>query len=207
MKKVIFPDFFRPKSSADNITRIKALFNDPLLHVENNLKLNKSYKVWLDNFEYLSPYYINEIKRNISGNIMYVGWELPPSICRFFRDYDIKFMSIGISPIRLLDDYDIYLVTNIEKCFGLQWDAYIKHKRKTFLTSSAYDSIELSDYPYSQNYILGQLPLDSASINEGRFCGVSDVVSAFKIKDYILVSHPHSKVFGKHIIKTLHVRI
>lgn len=201
MKKKIISDFIRPSCTDDNILRLKRILK---LQGEDCcflLPKNKSYRIWLENFNKLSSQYSESLLRVVDYDSLYIGWELPPSLCDFFKENQISFMSFGVSPIRILDDFDLYVVSNIDIDCSVDWCCYMRSKSTGFLNSLSYDSIKKYDCPKEENYIMGQLPLDAASIMDGRFCGISDVINRFNLKSYMHIAHPHSKVAGKKVFK------
>lgn len=198
MKYESIVDFIRPGS---NLNVLSSLFGLKPKVTGLNFSINKSYKVWLDNFNDLNEWYFEYLISNINRNKFYVGWELSPGICKALVNIGVNFISIGISPIRCFSDYDVYYVSNLSLEDGLTWDDYIDSKIYEFKVKKIADKISYQEVEDKDVYILGQLPLDAASIYEGRFCGLSDVFEVYKPENYKIVSHPFSRLQGPSMIK------
>lgn len=198
MKYELMVDFIRPGS---NINILSGLFGVKPKVTGLNSPINKSYKVWIDNFNNLNEFYSEYLIANLDRNQFYVGWELSPAICKALANIGVKFISIGISPIRCFDDYDMYYVSNLSLEGGVAWDDYFGSKIHEFKIKKLADKISYQNVDDKDVYILGQLPLDAASIYEGRFCGITDVIEAYKPINYKIVSHPFSRLHGPSMIK------
>lgn len=201
MKKKILVDFLRPLKKKEGIEKIKSIFSlssSDVVVVDFN---NSTFSTWLNNFTGLSDLYEGRLESVLSRDFLYIGWELSPSICMFLKNNSYPFLSLGVSPIRLFNDFDLYMVSNHYYDIGLKWGQYIDEKKAEFRGSQIDKSIENCDYPYSENYIFEQLPLDAASIYENKFCGLSDVLMFYGLNSYMLIGHPHSRIRGRGVIR------
>ena len=161
---------------------------------------NRSHQVWAQNFSDINS--INEtslINKHQSGPIL--GWELSPAIIAYFTRLNIEVFSMGISPLRFKDDLDLYVISNTDVQGLRNFDRYIcDNSQQSQIMNSKFNT-NTDDILEGQNVIFEQLPLDAASIRDGKFLGIIDLIEEFDLKNYVIVSHPHSRVISRHSIK------
>jgi hypothetical protein len=201
MKVKIITDFLRPGDSVQAVNKIKSLFFNKNIEVAALNLISSSYNEWVENFEVLSVSYKLALSGSLDDDTLYIGWELSPSICRYLKEKNFRFMSLGVSPIRLFEDFDLYVVSNLNEKQGLEWDEYMEQKKKQFNLLNIEKTIPSRKYSHSDIYIFEQLPLDAASIKNSQFMGSSDLVENFKLNSFYVIGHPHSRQRGSNMLR------